>query len=245
MISVLCPTYGRPELLAELVECFLRQTVSDTELVILNDRADQRLVCDHPKVRIINETERYPTLGHKRLAVTRLALGSLITHWDDDDIYLPDHLERVVARFPLYWSQRCARQHHQWLDTGKRLYRVAPAGYIHTLVMEKSLYWETGGHPTITMNEDHAYIPVLLKSRALLGPPVTLERPTFILRGNTGRLHVTEAFNETGHDDASWDLIRKEVDDQGISGSITIEPGWLHDYSAKAQNSWEAVCGKH
>lgn len=242
MISVLMPTYGRPELLNEAIYSFLIQTHGDSELIVSNDRHDQRLIFDHPRVRILNTTTRFTTLGDKRKDLVTHARGSLLAHWDDDDIYLADHLSTVHARLPLYRTGRIAKQHWCWFDTGKRLNRLIRARYQHTMLMEKSLYDEIEGHPRITQNEDHHMILRLLRSGQLAGPPVTgIQRPTFILRDATGRFHVSDVWNGDGYDAERYARIAGEVDALGVTGDIRLEPGWRSDHAARAQESWEAV----
>ena len=92
-ISCICPTYGRPHLLEETIESFLRQDFTGTkELLILNDYDEQELVFDHPEVRIINTKERYKTLGEKYNAMFEMAKGKYLTPFEDDDIFLPHRI---------------------------------------------------------------------------------------------------------------------------------------------------------
>ena len=52
-VSCMCLTYGRPHLLEEAVESFLRQDYRGLkELVVVNDLSDQHLAFEHPEVRI-------------------------------------------------------------------------------------------------------------------------------------------------------------------------------------------------
>jgi glycosyltransferase involved in cell wall biosynthesis len=249
MISVLIPTYGRPELLEEAIECFLQQTVIESELVILNDRSDQTLVYEHPRVRIINLPDRIATLGDKRNELVKYAKGNYVTQWDDDDIYLPNHLETVMARMPLYYKSRLARQCLQWVDNGHRLYRIMPAKDMHTIIMETTLFHETGGYAPRMVDEDSAYLKRLLTRKELCGPPFKHEPPTFILRRATGRQNITlinrslfvpdKGWDGLNHQ-KSWDAMREEVDKQAKVGVLTLTPRWDQDYVAKAKASWEA-----
>lgn len=98
-VSCICATYGRPELLEEVIYAFLCQDYPGRkELVVLNDYADQCLTCDHADVRVFNIAKRFRTLGEKMNAAA-LAAHDLLFVWDDDDIYLPHRLRFSVARF--------------------------------------------------------------------------------------------------------------------------------------------------
>lgn len=66
MISVLTLTYQRHNLLEEAIESFLRQDFSgESEMIIINDSPKVEYVFEHPKIRIINVKERFPSLGQK------------------------------------------------------------------------------------------------------------------------------------------------------------------------------------
>ena len=62
MISVLTLTYQRHHILEEAIESFLRQDFSgESEMVIINDSPIVEYVFEHPKIRIINLKERFPS----------------------------------------------------------------------------------------------------------------------------------------------------------------------------------------
>lgn len=242
MISVLCATYGRPYLLEELIESFLRQTYTDAELVILNDRADQTLFFEHPRVRVYNTAERSPFIGTKRRTMAGMAKGDFLAFWDDDDIYLPDHLQTVVDRIPLY-AGLMARQKNQWRWLEGDVMVIQPAMYIHTWLIEKNFYHSVGGHVDKTFNEDQAFIKKILHTRKVPGPPTRgLEKPTFILRDCTGREHCSFKHSEKLLTCSErMDFIAKEVDDIGLIGDIQLHPHWHADYTERAQKEWEIV----
>lgn len=97
-ITCLCPTYGRFQHLRHTLSCFLYQTYPNKELIILND-APKPIDCYFPTVRVVNKEERYRTLGIKRQALLEMADSEIVAHWDDDDIYLPWHLEQACTHF--------------------------------------------------------------------------------------------------------------------------------------------------
>ena len=54
-VSCLCLTYGRPTLLEEAIESFIRQQWDGPkELIVLNDHPEQELLYQYDEVRIIN-----------------------------------------------------------------------------------------------------------------------------------------------------------------------------------------------
>ena len=190
---------------------------------------------------MINVTTRFPFTGTKRKNLTTFANGSHIAHWDDDDIYLPDHLGNVMQRFPLF-NGRNARQKWHWFDRGHAKYRIIPAAYIHTWVGELSLYNEVGGHDNSSQSEDLLFLKKLIRSHDIVGPRTKgFERPTFILRDATGRAHMSYGFQGRYESAAIMDRMEKEVDSIGAKGVFHMKPHWKQDYIGKAQASWEAL----
>ena len=121
-VTCLCPTYGRFEKLRDAVACFLLQTYTPRRLCILND--------DSPPIdigrddigdliAITNKFWRFKTLGDKRLLLLFDAETPLVAHWDDDDLYLPWHLEMLVAAL-IDADVDCVKPRSAWWGVGPR-----------------------------------------------------------------------------------------------------------------------------
>lgn len=93
-ISCFCSTYGRPKILIEnSIQCFLEQDYDGPkELVILNDFIDQKLIFNHPDVRIINYHERIKPLGKKFNMNVEFCNYDILAVWEDDDVFLKNRL---------------------------------------------------------------------------------------------------------------------------------------------------------
>lgn len=100
MVSVIVPTYNRPDMLATTIQSILSQTFQDFEVVVVNDAGqDVQSV-----VRSFNSS-KIVYLAHeinKGLAAARntginVARGKYIAYLDDDDTYYPQHLEMLVS----------------------------------------------------------------------------------------------------------------------------------------------------
>lgn len=104
-VTCVCPTYGRFTRLRTAVACFLFQTYRPRSLLIVNDgprpikltwSGKKRLTGDGWEIILRNIPDGYDTLGEKRTAMAEATETPLIAHWDDDDIYLPWHIEQMV-----------------------------------------------------------------------------------------------------------------------------------------------------
>ncbi len=240
MISVLLPTYGRPELLPEAIECFLRQTHADSELLVGNDWRGHTIHFDHPRVRVFNSGKRM-SLGAKRNWLCDHARGDIVTDWDDDDIYLPGHLAHALSMMPLYRFGLFSKQRWQWHTTKGQLYRIAPAGYLHTCLMNRSARTALGGYADQTRHSDLELIGRLKAAGHLIGPGATYHKPTFVQRYNVGRERVSTGPTRAETDVERHARVDREIESRGITGEVHIVPRWNSDYSAISDASYEAV----
>lgn len=95
-ISCICPTYKRPQFLANAVRCFeLQDYPADMcELIILDDSGmhDSQ---EKDNWRVISTSTRFPDLPSKFNAIAERARGFVLVPWEDDDVYLPSHLSNI------------------------------------------------------------------------------------------------------------------------------------------------------
>jgi glycosyltransferase involved in cell wall biosynthesis len=92
MISVLTATLGRrPAMLVEAVESVRAQTFSDWEHIVVDDGSFR--VPDIDGVDVVHVTRRGP--GPARNVGLERARGEAVALLDDDDVWLPHHLETV------------------------------------------------------------------------------------------------------------------------------------------------------
>jgi glycosyltransferase involved in cell wall biosynthesis len=96
LASCICVTYDRPELLKELLYCFLNQDFENKELIIVNDQENIEYSFDDPRVKIFNLNDRFISLGAKRNFCRDKFNGDFVFFMDDDDIYYTNHLSRHI-----------------------------------------------------------------------------------------------------------------------------------------------------
>ena len=99
-ISCLTVTRGRLRLLKQAIRCYLDQTWTARELVIVTDAEPRRIrAIEHhlttlgrPDVRLVVAEGTDLTLGRLRNLSLEAAGGDLFCQWDDDDLYHPERL---------------------------------------------------------------------------------------------------------------------------------------------------------
>jgi len=100
LVSVIIPTYNRPDMLVGAVKSVLAQTFTNFEIIVINDCgidvSEIFTVIDDKRITYINhEVSKGPAAT--RNTGIRAARGKYIAYLDDDDIYYPDHLEILVS----------------------------------------------------------------------------------------------------------------------------------------------------
>jgi len=87
------PTWNRRNFIPAAIDCFLKQTYENRELVILDDGEEpiEDLIPKDERIRYKFEDRRHST-GAKRNRVVEMSQGDIICHWDDDDWSAADRI---------------------------------------------------------------------------------------------------------------------------------------------------------
>jgi glycosyltransferase involved in cell wall biosynthesis len=138
LFSVVIPTRDRPELLPIAVRSVLGQTISDLEIIVVDDGGEGAIeLPDDPRVRIFKLASQAGPSG-ARNAGLESARGQYVTFLDDDDLYLPMRLElsrRALARAPvaLCFSEE------RWADGRRRIRRLILDGVVADSILDGPL----------------------------------------------------------------------------------------------------------
>jgi glycosyltransferase involved in cell wall biosynthesis len=101
-VSILIPAHNASASLAETLDSVIAQTYCDWEAIVADDAstdATAALAADyHPRVSCVRSARNLGIGGARNLALTR-ARGELVALLDADDLWLPEYLERQVARY--------------------------------------------------------------------------------------------------------------------------------------------------
>ena len=94
-VSIIIPTYGRKQYLAEAVTSVIQQSFSDWELFIVDDSSPTPLADDQfldPRIKVLHhKTNRGPAAARNTGAAA--ARGDWLAFLDDDDLWDPRRLE--------------------------------------------------------------------------------------------------------------------------------------------------------
>ncbi len=100
LVSVVIPTYQRPELVKRAVRSALNQTLSQIEVIVVINGGDgeptQRSLAEiaDPRLRIIQLPVNLGNAAPARNAGCEAAQAKWVAHLDDDDEWMPEKLER-------------------------------------------------------------------------------------------------------------------------------------------------------
>ena len=187
-IDCLMGTYGRYDLVCEALACFLQQTrLADATLLIHNQHPIP-LRFDHPRVRIVNERPPQGSLRHIRKRMLELADPEAeFIHWiDDDDLYLPWHLEDCLENIGGNPAWKPARS---WVSQRNTEYslgdNVFEGSWIFRAEVAKQAPLDT--HPLYT---DHPLHQQLIETGGLATTDLG-GRTSYIYRWDTGTEHVS------------------------------------------------------
>lgn len=100
LVSVIVPTYNRPDLLVRAVKSIRSQTYRNIEIIVVNDGGvDVENIVGWAG----NDTNltyvrhgRNRGLAAARNSGLRVAMGEIIAYLDDDDLFLPEHVATLV-----------------------------------------------------------------------------------------------------------------------------------------------------
>jgi hypothetical protein len=101
IVSVIMPTYNRAHLLPKAIDSVFSQTYPEIELIVVNDgstdNTEEALEPYRDKITYIKKENG--GCGDAKNAGLKVANGKYITHLDDDDLMMPERIERLVDFF--------------------------------------------------------------------------------------------------------------------------------------------------
>jgi glycosyltransferase involved in cell wall biosynthesis len=101
-VSVVIPTYNRAAIVVRAIESVLRQTFRDLELIVVDDcsadgTADAVVQIGDARVQYVRLAKNRGQWHAENIGIAR-ARGEWVAFLDDDDEWLPDKLQKQLAR---------------------------------------------------------------------------------------------------------------------------------------------------
>ncbi len=217
-IAAICCTYKRPKLLAEAVECFLRQDYPATkrEMIVLDDAGQyENQVGDG--WRIVASPVRFRTLGEKRNASAALVSPDVDAYcvWDDDDIYLPWHMSAAAVALA---NADYTIPSVVLIDKKDHLDRKANQGLFHgAWAFRREAFEKVCGYPFIQSGQDQGLLKRFKASNLRRADPIHFDtRPSYVYRWFTAHKQHISALGKDG-----YEVLRR----YDSTVSTTIVPG--------------------
>lgn len=229
-IDCLMGTYGRYTLASESMACFLQQTAISNATLLIYNQHPRPLFFDHPRVRVVNEASPPVALRFIKQRMLELSdpLADLIHFWDDDDLYLPWHLEDCLKHIGDNVSWRPA--------SGWTSYRNAEFSPHHRSKVRLEGSWIFRANylkaAPIDTHPEHSDHPVYLQAAERgLDTSDGDAGPSYIYRWDTGTTHLS-AWRETATDEqqaanvADWRSGSTDVREDGVLIPADLTVRW-------------------
>ena len=159
LVSIVIPTYKRPEMIDRAVESALKQTYPNVEVIVVDDNDPEteerqktewvmRKFIDTPNVHYIRP-ERNKTGSAARNTGWRASHGDYVTFLDDDDEIAPTKIERQVWRLEELDSSwgACYTAYHVLRPDGKIICSATNSeGEVYIQALMRTFYLGSGSN---------------------------------------------------------------------------------------------------
>ena len=106
LVSIIIPTYRRPEKLDHAIKSAVAQTYKNTEIIVVDDNSNdltmrkntQKIVSKYPQIKLIAPNKNLGG-GETRNVGIKSATGEFIAFLDDDDEFLPTKIEKQIKMY--------------------------------------------------------------------------------------------------------------------------------------------------
>jgi glycosyltransferase involved in cell wall biosynthesis len=170
LISCLCLSRNRPQLLRRAIECFLAQSHSNKEMVVIHPSSDAATVqCiesfGSPLIRSYGVDLPEATLGELRNISVERATGELLCNWDDDDWHSPERLSAQYAALTASKKPAVILVRLLIYDAkNARAYLGCERLWENTALFRKAKIEELGlRYPALNKSEDYEFVNSLIQ----------------------------------------------------------------------------------
>ena len=229
LISCICTTFGRKELLQQAIYSFINQQYQNKELIILNSCERQKYLFNHKDIKIINLDYRPDSYAKCFDIAVKNSKGDFIVPFDDDDIYM----NKFLLKYSQVNDKDYIRFQGHLLNYGKK-YIYNQRCCVHSLCYSRKIYDLIGGYTCLSNKQDNR-IDQFLSDRisCFNGKKIKLkpQQVQFIYRPSISNMSYG-TYNHFQQYRLIGQFVNKKID-QGIQpiGQIYLNPHWKYDYS--------------
>ncbi|HEY6136566.1 MAG TPA: glycosyltransferase [Thermoanaerobaculia bacterium] len=169
LVSCIMPTFNRRAFIPLALARFREQSYPNRELIVVDDGTDPvgDLLADLRGVRYLRLPRRI-SIGAKRNLACAEARGEIVAHWDDDDWYSHERLERQIAPIVRGEADVTGLENRFVLQTpfgrfwtvNRTLHRSMFVCDVHggTLVYRRAIWTSGVRYPEVNLAEDAAFV---------------------------------------------------------------------------------------
>lgn len=218
IVSCLCPTYLRSRLLENVITCFEAQDypADRRELIVLDD-SGQIDPQTGPSWEVVTIDRRFRSLPEKFNAIAGMARGDVLVVWEDDDVYLPQHISahvKAIQKYPTGFSKPMLVLSTY---TGKPMVEDAAGRFHASIAFTRELFDKVGGWPLTKRGDfDQQFMATLATTARGIADPSDFKLTYCFRWGSTNAYHG-QAFMRSGQDEEWYDRIpQPEIKEDGV-----------------------------
>ena len=244
MISVLTITYQRYYLLEEAIESFIRQDPhGESEMVVINDSSQVQYEFNHPRVRIINVPDRFPTIAAKLEYGYKQCKFDYIYRLDDDDLLAPWALANTLEDIEKNPDYEIYRSNGHYFFSNNVYHAITDNinnGNLYTRAfLDRIVFPDKSGDEDADITF-HNNAKIFNSNR---------ESKTMIYRWGMGTYHISgwgqKSPDEIQHNtDALIETIAQQRGTQLESGTIQLIPHFQQEYYSQLPQTNTATANK-
>ncbi len=220
LVTVLCPTYKRPQLLANAIACFQASNYpAERRRMLIFDDANQIAPQSKNGWEVRRYRQRFPSLPHKYNAMVAASdpQTDIYVLFDDDDVYLPHHISahvKAILNGQSGWSKPTQVRS---VYTGKPDIEAANGRFHGSIAVSRATMQRVGGWPVAPQWEppaqdfDLKFLAALEGFRGPASDPLKYAPPQYVYRwASTGTYHY-QWFMTSPPDQHAYDKIAVAV----------------------------------
>ncbi|MDP5044624.1 MAG: glycosyltransferase family 2 protein, partial [Leeuwenhoekiella sp.] len=197
-ITVVIPLYNKANFIKETLQSVYAQSFTDFEVVVINDGSTDGsehhvLSLKNEKTKLINQANN--GLSNARNTGIEHASGSVICLLDADDVWLPNHLQKIANLIDSYpEAQLYGTAYSELLPNGLLIKPKTNTGFKTTTLLIKDYFKTSAQQPFITPSS-FGFKKEIIRTIGGFDPTITYAEDTdFFIRAN---LNYKLAFDAT------------------------------------------------